>query len=341
MMSRSRVGSVAGRVVLGVFVLAGAAVTPARAEAAETWRMATKMPPDGPEGRVFQRFADQVEQRSGGKLRVQVFPNEQLGKEAAVLEQLRLGTIHLYPEGSVFLQKWVPELRWVSGPFLFDDRDHWVRFIHHPLIQGWYQKAREQAGIGVLGDETAVLRGPYRVILTKRPVRGVDDIKGIKLRMASDKTGVEVWSHLGAEVRVLGWAETYESIQRGIVDSVTSPIALVESMKFYEVAPHVATTNEYWQAITFMMNQRAFDRQPPDVKKALLDAHRDAAAYSVEQMAKATEESISRMKARGVSFTQPDLGPFVRKMKAFYEAKEATGELPKGFLAAVEETRRK
>lgn len=324
-----------------VLVAATALVAAGPALAAEAWRMATKMPPDGPEGRVFQRFADLVEQKSGGQLRVQVYPNEQLGKEAAVLEQLKLGTIHLYAEGSVFLQKWVPELRWVSGPFLFEDRDHWVRFIHHPMVQGWYQKAREQAGIGILGEETAVLRGPYRVLLTKRPIRSVEDVRGLKLRMASDKTGVEVWTHLGAEVRVLGWAETYESIQRGIVDSVTSPIALVESMKFYEVAPHVTTTHEYWQSVAFMMNQKAFDRQPAEVKRALLEAHRDAAAFSLEVMGRATEESMARMKGRGVTFARPDLGPFVQKMTAYYSAKEASGELPRGFLAAVEETRRK
>ena len=209
-----------------------------------TWRMATKMPPDGPEGKVFQYFADQVGKHSGGKLTVTVYPNEQLGKEAAVLEQLKLGTVHLYAEGSTFLQKWIPEIRWTTAPFVFKDREHWVRFMETPQVKTWFEQAKTKAGVGVLGDLTGVLRGPYRVLLTQKPITSISDLEGVKLRMANSKTGVETWKHLGTEVRVLGWAETYESISRGLVNAVTSPIALVESMKFYEVAKHITRTDE-------------------------------------------------------------------------------------------------
>jgi TRAP-type C4-dicarboxylate transport system substrate-binding protein len=313
----------------------------AGAAGAETWKMATKQPADGPEGKVFQYFADQAAKHSGGKIVVQVFPNEQLGKEAAILEQLKIGTVHLYAEGSVFLQKWVPEIRWSNAPFLFDDRVHWVRFINSPMVQGWFKKAQEQAGIGMLGDLTAVLRGPYRVMVTKGPIKTVSDLKGIKMRMANDKTGVEVWTHLGTEVRVLGWAETYDGISKGIVNAATSPVALVESMRFQEVAPVITRTDEYWQSIAFMMNQKAFDRLPKDQQQALLKAHTDAAKYSADLMGKETTESLARMKAKGVVYNEIDLKPFVKQMLDFYKAKEASGELPKGFMDVVEQTRKK
>jgi TRAP-type C4-dicarboxylate transport system substrate-binding protein len=313
----------------------------AGAAQAETWKMATKQPADGPEGKVFQYFADQAGKYSGGKLTVQVFPNEQLGKEAAILEQLKIGTVHLYAEGSVFLQKWVPEIRWSNAPFLFDDREHWVRFINSPMVQGWFKKAQEQAGIGMLGDLTAVLRGPYRVMVTKGQIKTVSDLKGIKMRMANDKTGVEVWTHLGTEVRVLGWAETYDGISKGIVNAATSPVALVESMRFQEVAPVITRTDEYWQSIAFMMNQKAFDRLPKDLQQALLRAHKDSAKYSEELMGKETTESLARMKTKGVVYNEIDLKPFVKQMLDFYKAKEASGELPKGFMDVVEQTRKK
>lgn len=308
---------------------------------AETWKMATKQPADGPEGKVFQHFADQAAKYSGGKLTVQVFPNEQLGKEAAILEQLKIGTVHLYAEGSIFLQKWVPEIRWSNAPFLFDDRAHWVRFIEHPMVQGWFDKAKSGAGIGILGDLHSVLRGPYRVMVTKNPVNKLEDLKGLKMRMANDKTGVEVWTHLGTEVRVLGWAETYDGISKGIVNAVTSPVALVESMRFQEVAPVITRTDEYWQSIAFMMNQKAFDRLPKDQQEALTKAHKDAARYSEELMGKETVDSLARMKTKGVAYNEIDLKPFVKHMLDFYKAKEASGELPKGFMEVVEQTRKK
>ncbi|UCE31569.1 MAG: TRAP transporter substrate-binding protein [Burkholderiales bacterium] len=325
--------------ILAVVAVAAALVC-APLQAQTVWRMATKMPPDGPEGKVFQYFADQAEKYSGGELKVQVYPNEQLGKEAAVLEQLKLGTVHLYAEGSTFMAKWVPELRWMSAAFVFKDRDHWVRFVNSPTVQGWLETAKNDAGIGILGDPTAVLRGPYRVMLTQKPIRSLADLGEVKMRMANSKTGVEQWKHLGAEVRVLGWAETYESISRGIVNAVTSPVALVESMKFYEVAPHITRTDEYWQSIAFMMNQKAFDGLPKAQQEALLKAHQDAAAYSVKVMNDVVGESIARMKSKGATYSELDMAPFVDRMQSYYDQAAQSGTLPKAFMAAVKSTAR-
>jgi TRAP-type C4-dicarboxylate transport system substrate-binding protein len=324
-----------------IFALAAcAALLASSAIAQTTWRMATKMPPDGPEGKVFQHFADQVARYTDGKLKITVYPNEQLGKEAAILEQLKLGTVHIYAEGSAFLEKWEPDIKWASAAFMFKDRDHWVRFMSTPLAKGWFESARQKSGVTILGDQTGILRGPYRVLLTKDPLKSVQDLARVKVRMHNSKISVDQWSHLGAEVRVLGWAETYESIGRGVVNAVISPIALVESMKFYEVAPHITRIDEYWQSVALMMNQRAYERLPKDQQQALLKAHEDAAAYSVKLMGEEVDQSIARMKSRGATFNRPDLAPWNAKMQGFYDKLQKSGELPKGFLEAVEQSRR-
>ena len=323
----------AAALTLGALAL----VSPASAQT--TWRMSTKQPADGPEGKVFQRFADLAGQYSGGKLKIQVYPSEQLGKDDAVLEQLQLGTIHVYAEGATYLQKWVPEAKWISAPFIFEDREHWVRFTRGPLVQGWLEKARSAAGIVVVGDLGAMVRGPYRVLVTKKPVANLAEMQGLKLRLHPDKLAAEVWTHLGAETRVLAWTEVYQSINSGIVQSVNSPIALVESMRFYEVAPHIVRHNEYFQEIAFMTNAKAFDALAPDVKQAVLRAHADAGKYSGELMGKEADESIARMKARGVTYNEIDIRPFVARMKVFYAEQEKSGAMPAGFMTAVETAR--
>ena len=87
----------------GLAVLAAGSATTAQADS--TWRMAHKMPPDSPEGKVFQRFADLVKKYSKDGLKIKMFPNEQLGKTNAVMEQLKLGTVHMYAEGSTYMKK--------------------------------------------------------------------------------------------------------------------------------------------------------------------------------------------------------------------------------------------
>lgn len=328
---RSSIGLLAAILVAGL--------TMSGAQAAEQWRMAHKMPPDSPEGLVFQRFADLAEEYSGGGIKIKVYPNEQLGKDDAVLEQLKIGTVQLYAEGSTYMKKWVDDLDWIGAAFLFDDYAHWNRFVNSDMVRGWYETAAKEAGVGVLGDPTAVIRGPYRVMLANKDVKSFEDIQGIQLRMHPSKLAIDTWVHLGADVKTLAWTDTYQAIDKKIVDAVNSPIALVESMRFYEVAPHIVRHDEYYQSIGFMVNQEVYDALPDNLKDALNRAYSEAGEYSHEIMARAADESIARMKEQGVTFVEIDRDPLVDSMTKFYADLEQEGELPEGFLAMVEKTR--
>ncbi len=305
------------------------------------WRMATKQPPESNEGKAFQRFADKVKEFSKGRMEVKVFPNEQLGKTEAVLEQVQAGTVHLYPEGSSFLAKWVDAVKFSSAPFMFENRKHWSNFMKTDLFKGWLQEVETKAGVTILGDASAFMRGPYRVMVTKKPWKSLGDMKGTKLRMHPNQLAADVWTHLGAEVRTLGWTEVYSSISRGIVEAVNSPIGLVESMKFFEVAPHIIRHNEYPQGIAFIMNAKAYKALPADLKDAVDRAHAEGGKYSVELTNATLDESIKRMKAKGVTYSEPDLSSFQASMQQFYKQKDAKGEIPKGFLDAVNASRPK
>jgi len=302
---------------------------------AETWRFATKMPADSPEGIVYQYFADRVEELSGGDMTVLVYPSEQLGKEDAVLEQLELGTINLYAEDAFFLQKWVPEIKWVAPHFLFQSREEWVEFTNTELVAGWFAKAEEVAGVRALGEPMAVVRGPYRVLISERPINTFEDIAGLKLRMYPDELAISVWKHLGADLQMLAWTETYQALQSGVAEAVTSPAALVESMKFYEQAPYITRTNEYWQGLPFMMNAAAFDSLPEANQTALLTAHADAGAYSMQLMTENSDAMQGALEAAGVTFTELPLEPLFAHMADWYKELDASGELPEGLIAAA------
>ncbi len=239
------------------------------------------------------------------------------------------------------MKKWMKDITWMSAAFLFDDREHWVRFMNTDMVKGWFETAAQDAGVIQLGDPTAILRGPYRVMVANRDVRRFDDIKGLKLRMHPNQTAIETWTTLGADVKTLAWTDVYQSIDKDIVSAVNSPIALVEDMRFYEVAPHVIRHDEYYQSIGFMVNQAAYDKLPQELKDALLRAYAAAGEYSHEVMGASAEASIKRMKEKGVTFVDVDRAPFIAVMNDYYKKKEAAGELPAGFLETVEATRSK
>lgn len=306
---------------------------------AETWRFATKMPADSPEGLVFQYFADRARELSKGEMDVQVYPSEQLGKESSVLEQLELGTINIYAEDAFFLQKWVPDIKWIAPPFLFQTREEWVRFTQSDLAKGWFTQAEEIAGVRPLGEPMAVVRGPYRVLISKEPMKSFEDIKTITLRMYPDQLAIDVWTHLGANLQMLSWTETYQGLQSGLANAVTSPAALVQAMGFYEQAPYITQTNEFWQGLPFMMNAAAFDDLSEENQQALLQAHEDAAAYSVELIGDNAAAMRAAVEAKGVTFTDMPLDPLFANMADWYAERSAAGELPEGLLEAAQAAR--
>ena len=306
---------------------------------AETWKMATKMPPDSPEGIIFQKFADLVGEYTNGELTIKVFPSEQLGGTEAILEQMSAGTVHMYAEDADSLAKWEPDMSWSSASFMFDDRDHWLRFQTSDVAKGWMDKARMESGITTIGDIGPILRGPYRVLVTKNPIKTFEDFQGTKLRMYDDNLAVDIWTWLGAEVRVLDWTDIYQSMKTGIVEGVTTPVSLVESMKFYEVAPHIVRIDEYPQANGFMVNEKAYNALSPEVREGVLRAYEETGKYSFEVLVGITNESLERMKAAGATYSEIDTSAFVERMREFYKMKDAEGTLPEGFLAAVEATR--
>lgn len=316
-----------------------AATAPTIALAETTWRMATKMPVDSPEGQVFSKFAELAEEYTNGELKIDVFPNEQLGKEDAVLEQLQANIVQIYAEGFGYMKKWEPDLVWVSAAFAFDDYDHWQRFMASDLVNGWFDSASEQAGVRPLGDPTRILRGPFRVMVSNKPVNSAADVENIKLRMHENKLAIETWDTLGAEVITLPWTEVYQGISKGIVEAVNSPIALVESMRFNEVASYIARHDEYWQSIGFMVNEQALGDLDEATLAGLMKAYDEAGTLSQEIMFKVADESIERMKADGLTYTVIDTAPMVEKMRAFYIDMAASGDLPAGFNEAVEAAR--
>ncbi|MCY4590558.1 MAG: TRAP transporter substrate-binding protein [Alphaproteobacteria bacterium] len=329
--------------VLGAAAILGVALSPtgpAAADAEVVWRQATEQPPDSLEGLGHQKFAELVKEYSGGRMEIQIFPSEQLGSKDAVIDQLAAGTIHIYNSTASYLQKWEPAIKFISAPFLFESRDHWARFMETDLVKGWIRTVEEKGGITLIGNYVSWPRGSYRVMVSQKPINSLADVQGLKLRMHPDKLAVAAWTNLGAEVRVLGWTDVYESLGRGIVEAVNSPAAMVEPMKFYEHAGYITRHEEYHQSVGYMANAEAYHGLPADLRDAVDRAHADSGAYEAQLLAENTQKSLDRVLAQGVQYSEAlDRGPFIEAMARYYMAEAEAGQLPEGFLEAVEEAR--
>lgn len=329
------------RTMLFVLAIFAALSMLGTAQAQEKWRLAHKQTADSIEGRMFQLFADNVKSYTNGQIEITVYPSEQLGKDDTVLEQLQIGTIQIYVEAPEYLQKWVRDIKWIAAPFVFDDRAHWARFMDSDMAKGWFATVEDKAGIAVIGSPTAFLRGPYRVMASKKKWSTLAEMQGLKLRMHPEELSAAVWRHLGAEVRTLPWTEVYESIGRGVVEAVNAPISLIEPMKFYEVAPNIVRHDEFPQGMAFMINARIWKRLPEKQRADVLRAYNDMAKESFTRTMAIGDRDLANMKAKGATFAEANTTEFVERMKSFYKKTEASGDMPAGFLAAIEATRKK
>jgi len=330
------VKSLAALVVAFGSALAGAP----GAMAETTWKIAFKQTLESPDGQILTRFTDLVDKYTNGEIKATLYPSEQLGEAQATLELLSTGAIDIYAEDVGYLEKWSPEITWTLAPFLFDDREHLLRFFQSDYMVKLVDKAEQEGNVTVIGDVGPILQGPYRVLLANKPIGGIEDIDGLKLRIWDQDLIVDVWTALGARVEVLGWNDVYQSIQTGLVDAVTAPVALVESMKFAEVAPHIVRTDEFSQATALMINKDSWDALTDAQEEAVLRAYAEAGEFSQELVNTIAKESLARLVENGATYDEIDTAPFIKIVSDYYKKLAETGELPKELLDAVSATRK-
>jgi len=293
-------------------------------ESTVVWRMATKMPELSPEGKCFQNFSDEITRLSNGKMKIVVYPSEQLGDVPATLDMLRKGTIHVYPESLTFAYAWVPEVTLAGLPFGFRDRDHWQKFMNSPMAQQWKKQLEEEAGISYLGNYGDFLRGPYRVLVSTKPIRSLSDAKGLKLRMYENEVVMKIWEELGAQVIMLPYTEVYQGMRTGLVEAVTTSLAGVRPMHFEEVGKYILRTNEFPQSIVFYINPNEYNALSDDLKQVVQKAYKAACDLSWEIINKeATDDLKTMIQQHGVEFIEAPMDEFQTVAFALYKRWEA------------------
>ncbi len=302
-------------------------------------KLGTKMPSDNPEGRAFQKFADLVKELTNGEVKVNVYPLEQLGKGTTQIDNVMLGTQDMYAEGSVYFSRFEKNFRIANIPYLFRDYDHFKAVMTGPIGKQMHANLIKK-NLRVLNDKRNFRRGPYRVLCAKRPILSLDDVETMKMRIHPSDVYIAAWRHLGATTTIIPWTETYLAMKQNVVEAVASPISLVYSMKFTEVAPHVTVTRDYPQDIVIVMNNRKFNSLSKAHQQALLDAATGAGDYATSMIFDATEKSIRKMKKQhGAKFYEIDLTPFQNKMKDYFYELERKEFISAGLIDKILNTK--
>lgn len=251
-------------------------------------------------------FARMVEERSGGRVRVDTYPLSQLGHERMMIEGLLLGTLDIVVTANGSATSFVPQLGILDLPFLFRDRAHMYAVLDGEVGAGLREDAIAR-GFRILGFLDAGVR---HIMTRERPVDAYEDLRGLKIRTMPVPAHLSSFKAFNAQAVAIDYGEMYGSLQTGLIDGAEAANTNFTRQKFYEVAPHWAQVGWIILVANMMMSEVAFSALPPEVQQILQAAGEEAAQLERQLYRDSDEAMLATIIARGVNVTWPDPEPF-------------------------------
>ncbi len=256
-----------------------------------------------------EQFKKLVEEKSGGEMKVNIFPQAQLGGERDLAEGVRMGTIEMSSVAAGNMAGFVPELQVFGVPFLFQTREQVYSVLDGPV-------GKDLADI-VLGKgfvSLSIWEVGFRNITNNiRPVKTPDDMKGLKIRVQESKIWIEFMKSLGAVATPIPFGELYTALQQKVVDGQENPVATIYSMKFYEVQKYLSLTGHTYEPALVVANPKWFNGLDPKHQAILKEAAMEAAAFQRQKLADLDRERFDVIRKAGVEVEEnPDKAAFAK-----------------------------
>lgn len=272
--------------------------------------------PDGyPTVEAVKFMAKLVAERSGGRIKIEMYPASTLGQEKDTIEQTRFGVIHMNRVNMAPLNNLIPETAVPGLPFVFRSVAHMRKVMDGPIGDG-ILKAFEKHGMVGLAFYDSGARSIYNA---KRPVTKLEDLKGLKIRVQQSDMFIALINALGANATPMPFGEVYSGLQTGVIDGAENNWPSYESTRHFEVAKHYSQTEHSMTPEVLVFSKMAFDKLAPADQEII----RKAAKESVGEMRKlweAREQAAEKLvKDKGAQITSVDKKPFIDAMKPVYE----------------------
>ena len=282
---------------------------------------------------ALKMIDEHLQQATGGTAKIEIFPSMQLGGEVEMIKQVLTGTLDIVTPSNAPLTNFVPELKIFDMPFLFRDEQHMIKVLRGPVLQD-ISNIVAKRGIRLLG----VFNIGVRHIMSKKPVKSIADLRGLKIRTMQSKYHMAAFNAFGANATPISYAELYSSLQTGVVDGAEAANTNYFEKKFYEVAPHWSQVG--WTILTgpIVISEKRFSSLPKNVQDALLEGGHKAAVWEQDHYASLDKERLEDLKKAGVMISQLDTAPFQEAAKMVH-AEFLTTDEEKRILRLIQETK--
>jgi len=297
--------------------LAGA-VTLSGVANAQTLRFGHANAPGEVANDMFNELAANVAKRTDGKVTIKIFPSEQLGKEADLVQQVKSGALDMSAPSMPVMSALVPAMEMASGPFLWKDWKEAETVLRGPAFEPLWDELRDKHNIVPLAK--IIYWGWRDFTFTEREVHKPEDMAGLKIRVPESPIWVEMIRAFGAAPTPIPFGEVYTALQQKTVDGQENPIPTIFSRKFYEVQGVLTLSHHMLQNNTIVINKNSFARLSPENQKILLEEAAKVSAKNTE-LQQAREKSMLediRKSGRTKIIDNPDRAAFQAKVEPAY-----------------------
>ncbi|KAA3513583.1 TRAP transporter substrate-binding protein [Agrobacterium vitis] len=282
------------------------------ANAETTLRLAHASAPESLINEAVQKFATEVGENTKGSVKVQIFPNAQLGDEGPIADGVGAGSIDIGLGGAVDAID--PRLNVLSLPFLFKDASNVHAFLDGEQGQK-IQRLGEERGYVMLG----VLDSGFRQFATSKPIEKPADLAGVKIRTPPNPVILATMKQLGALAESIPFGQVYTALQSHVVAAVEPEMRDYWDSKWYEVAKDLSISNYIWTANWWYMNKDKLESLTPDEQAAVKKAATDTVIWYRSALDKAYADTQKKLEGKGVKVTKVDTTPFVALVSPVYD----------------------
>lgn len=277
-------------------------------------RIVGNFPGEHPSSQAMVLFKNEVARLTNNQLTVDIFDNMQLGGAKENVDGTRAGTVFATWVGMAFLSRTVPELEAVSLPFMFPNREAAFKVIDGPVGGLLNQKLGDKGFVSLGFMEL----GSRQVTNSKRPIKTLEDFKGLKIRLQPNETHLATFRALGANAVAMDIKELYSALQQGVVDGQENPFINIQTSRYFEVQKFLTKSDHFFDFISVVANKRQYDSLKPDYRNAVRTAMTAAINQQRSVAAQRDLEALEDLKKKGMQYNEltPEVMAELRKATA-------------------------
>jgi tripartite ATP-independent transporter DctP family solute receptor len=290
--------------------------------------------PGEPVDLAMHKWAELLAERTDGKIKMNLYPSSQLGSKSELIDQMFAGAnVITLADGAFYADLGVADFGIVFAPYLFDTwQDVW-----NLTESDWYaeQSAKlEKKGIKIL---TSNWKYGDRHTLIDRPIKSVDGLKGLKIRVPGNLIQVKGFEVLGATPTPMALGEVYTSLQQGVINGLENPLPVLYNGKFYEVAKYLILDGHVKNFTTWITGTVFFNSLTEEQQKILIQTGNEAGIYNNKVQAEVYDKTLQNMQDEGVKVLDLNLAEFKKKAQSFYKLPTFTEKWSDGLYERVKE----